>query len=143
MTALARFRALKAGDRRAVVEASVLLALIAVGLKVFPFTTIRAFVNQYAKAISPSYEVDAARLIWAVTTASRRAPLRATCLTEALAADAMLRRRGLECRLCLGVHTGGLAADALHAHAWLERQGNVILGSVENLADYAELSRSL
>src|SRR5262245_39914548 len=94
----ARFRALNAAARGAVVEASALLAIIAVGLKVLPFTTVRVLLNRYAKAISPAPEAEAARLIWAVKTASRRAPVRATCLTEALAADAMLRRRGLECR---------------------------------------------
>ena len=41
-------------------------------------------------------------IAWAVKAASRRLPVAQTCLTEALAADVMLRRRGYDPDLRLG-----------------------------------------
>jgi hypothetical protein len=49
-------------------------------------------------------------------------------LPRALAAQAMLRRRGIASRLCLGVAREG---DELLAHAWVEIGKDRILGGAE------------
>jgi len=59
---------------------------------------------------------------------------------EALAANGMLRRRGLECALRFGVDPKSITNPTLAAHAWVEVEGQVILGRIENLADYVALS---
>lgn len=56
------------------------------------------------------------------------AKLDAVCLPRALAAQAMLRRRGIASRLCLGV---ARADRSLSAHAWVEIGGKVIVGDVD------------
>lgn len=62
---------------------------------------------------------------WAVHRVSRAVP-GATCLTQALAAQLLLSRRGYPSRLRIGVaHAPG---DGLRAHAWLESDGLVVLG---------------
>jgi hypothetical protein len=50
--------------------------------------------------------------------------MQAACLPRALAAQAMLRRRGVASRLCLGVAREG---QVLSAHAWLELGQDVII----------------
>jgi transglutaminase-like putative cysteine protease len=54
---------------------------------------------------------------WAVEKVGAKPWMNALCLPRALAAHAMLRRRGIASRLCLGV-----ARDErqLMAHAWIE-----------------------
>jgi hypothetical protein len=54
--------------------------------------------------------------------------LKASCLVRALAATAMLRRRGVPTRLCLGVarNEGQLAA-----HAWIEVGPHVLTGAAQ------------
>jgi len=52
----------------------------------------------------------------------------AVCLPRALAAQAMLRRRGIASRLCLGVARDG---RSLAAHAWVEIGQQVIVGEVD------------
>ena len=52
----------------------------------------------------------------------------AACLPRALAAQAMLRRRGIASRLCLGVARDG---RSLAAHAWVEIGQQVIIGEVD------------
>ena len=54
--------------------------------------------------------------------------MNALCLPRALATHAMLRRRGIASRLCLGVarERGNLAA-----HAWVEIGNDKIVGATE------------
>lgn len=64
-------------------------------------------------------------IIWAVEAASRRIP-RATCLTQAIAGQLLLRWFGYGARFCLGV--ARQPDGAFRAHAWLEQHGLPILG---------------
>lgn len=72
---------------------------------------------------------------WAVAQARRASP-GTTCLTRALAAGWMLRRRGQPARLVIGVARG---KDGLEAHAWLELDGVVIVGGEAEVRRYARL----
>jgi hypothetical protein len=49
-----------------------------------------------------------------------------TCLVRALAAQALLARRGHASQLRLGVARG--SGRAFEAHAWLEQDGRVLVG---------------
>jgi hypothetical protein len=55
----------------------------------------------------------------------------AVCLPRALAAHAMLRRRGIASKLCLGVARDG---DEFTAHAWIEVGEQKIVGGEEAVA---------
>jgi len=52
----------------------------------------------------------------------------AVCLARALAAQAMLRRRGIASRLCLGVARND---RSLAAHAWVEIGQEIIIGEFD------------
>jgi hypothetical protein len=65
---------------------------------------------------------------WAVENLGARPWMGALCLPRALAAHAMLRRRGIASRLCLGVAGDG---DALNAHAWVEVGKDRIVGGAD------------
>ncbi|PZU13687.1 MAG: lasso peptide biosynthesis B2 protein, partial [Citromicrobium sp.] len=55
-----------------------------------------------------------------VSAVALRLPGRTSCLIEALAVEAMLRRRGHECELRLGVPRASAAHAGFAAHAWIE-----------------------
>jgi hypothetical protein len=74
-------------------------------------------------------------VVWAVAQARRAAP-GTTCLTRALAAGWMLRRRGQRARLAIGART---AEGKLEAHAWLELGGAVIIGGEADVGRYVRL----
>src|SRR4051794_32110666 len=63
---------------------------------------------------------------WAVESIGDKPFMKALCLPRALAAQAMLRRRGIASRLCLGVARVG---EGLVAHAWIDGQGIPVGGS--------------
>jgi len=99
-----------------------------------PFRALRAALSELSK---PGLSADrpAECLAWAIQTASMGVP-RATCLAQALALQVLLRRRGIDCRLRLGVAHDATAG--LVAHAWLESEGRVLIGNQE-LSRYSPL----
>ncbi len=74
-----------------------------------------------------------------MNAATRRLPFGTTCLVDALAADAMLRRRGIDCTVRFGVRAPR-GSGRLEAHAWLEHDGEAVLGRLEDRAGYAPLA---
>jgi len=134
-----RLRALNSADQLLVIEAAILLPLLRLGTFVLPFPTLRRFLNHYPTHKTAVVDGSTARADWAVRAAARRLPLKTTCLFEALAADAMLRRRGCTCELRFGVRLL-TQASPFTAHAWIEHRGIVLLGQIENLRDFAPLS---
>jgi hypothetical protein len=142
LTVWRRFRALRPGDRGLVIEAAVLLAVVRIGLWLIPFRTLRRMLDYYAAggaAVGSSNEPPL-RVAWAVTSVARQWPRATTCLIEALAADAMLRRRAYDCEIRFGVRPPSGAASPLDAHAWVEQNGVVVLGEVANMTDYVGMS---
>ena len=69
------------------------------------------------------------RLVWLVEVAGRHSPVNATCLKKALVLSWLLRRRGIPTELRIGVarQEGGL----VKAHAWLDCDGQAVLGHEE------------
>jgi hypothetical protein len=101
-------------------------------LWILPSATILRIVRRssdvHAPERTPARRPPAERVTWAVEAVSRRIP-RATCLTQALSAQFLLRRFGYDSRLCLGV--ARTPRGEFRAHAWLERDGSVLIGGAE------------
>jgi hypothetical protein len=140
------FRALRGDDRFLAAEAAVLVVLLRVGLRLLSFVSVRRLVDRYsswhqAPAGLWAHETIG-RIAAAVTAVARRLPSGTTCLVEALAVEAMLRRRGFEPTLQFGTRRPGSGATLLEAHAWVECAGSVVVGGLADLADYAVLSPS-
>jgi len=72
-------------------------------------------------------DVLLSRVRWAVTTAARNVPWNAVCLPQAMAAKAMLARRGCGSALHLGADFG--VRGELIAHAWLVAGGEIVVGA--------------
>ena len=135
------FWRLEASRRSLVIEAAAWLLLARVGLWLCSYTRLRRALGLLASRTrivpspSPAAHLDVA---WAVTAAGRRLPLETTCLVEALATDTMLRRRHHPSELRFGVRRDE-RRPRLDAHAWVECEGEVVIGIVDNLDDYSPL----
>jgi hypothetical protein len=77
------------------------------------------------------------RIGWAVRAASRRVP-GASCLTQALAVQLILARRGMSSELKLGV---AIDEEGFQAHAWVLVEGRALVGGtgVERYTEFPEL----
>ena len=135
-----RCLALRLGEHHPIVEAAVLVGLVGAGLRLGRFSMLRAILAFCARArlirAMPAGTVGA--VAGAVTAVARRLPGCNTCLVKALATDVMLRRRGLSSTLHLGVRPPGLGT--LDAHAWIDSDGAVVMGALEDLGSYTVLS---
>jgi Transglutaminase-like superfamily len=123
---LARFRSLPPSDRVLFLVALAAIASVRIGLWLTSFRRLHlAFERIAPSAGAPDPTPgEAERIGWAIGSAARFVP-EATCLPQALAAEAMLRRRGHPADLRLGVTRGD---DGVEAHAWVESYGRIIVG---------------
>jgi hypothetical protein len=109
-------------------EAMLMLALARVAVRLLPPARIFAWANRPQRR-SKRFAADQARWVaWSIETMSAEPWIKASCLASALAAHAMLRRRGIASKLCLGVARDG---GAVAAHAWIEVGQDVIVGAAE------------
>jgi hypothetical protein len=108
-----------------------LVACIRLGLWVMPFAVVRRLVSRWGRRTArrrrPGQRHPEA-LVRAVRRVGRFVP-RASCLTQALAAEVLLSRAGHTPRLRIGLRHD--EAGALRAHAWVENGGEVVLGDRE------------
>ena len=145
LTACRRLASLDGARRRLLMEAAASIALVWAALRVVPFLNLLRLLDRWvalpiARKREPANPNAVASVTWAVTTASARfSP--ATCLVQALAAVAMLRRRGLTCQLRIGVRTRSCARGApIDAHAWVECEGRIAIGDLDHLSELAVMA---
>ena len=130
-----RFTSLGRSDRLLVFETALAIALFWAGLRVLRFHTLLRIRDRYVPLAVRNPSEDHARIIdrvhWAITAVATRFPS-ATCLVQALVADALLRRRGIACQLRLGVRSSPTSTPPIEAHAWIECDGEVTIGGVDS-----------
>jgi hypothetical protein len=139
-----RFTSLDRSDRRLVLQAATLMALVWTGLRLLRFAALRRILDRYA--VSPATGLGRQRdpmaidrVRWAITAVAGRFPS-GTCLAQALAGEVMLRRRGLECELRIGVRASSGSAMPIEAHAWVLCQGAVAIGALDDLSTFQPLT---
>src|SRR5437667_10372122 len=130
MKRLGKFLRLAHAERVPLLEATLLLGAIGLGLRLLPFGRLRRLLDRLSRpreGLRPRARVPAARIAWAVERVSRVVPGARSCLVQALAAQVLLARRGHEACVRIGVaHPSG---ESLHAHAWVESEGRGVLGT--------------
>jgi hypothetical protein len=133
---LRRFLQMPNRQRVLLLEAALFLGLARLALLALPFGRIAPWLQR-----SPdSGAGDTATVLavgQAVAIAARNVPWNAVCLPQAMAAKAMLARRGQGSALHLGAARAG---DGLTAHAWLVVGGEVVVGEA-GIAEVAPLAR--
>lgn len=114
-----------------------LLWLVRVGLWTVSFRRLRGMLLRMEhKAPEQGSRATADELVWCIEAAKQYLPA-ATCLTCSMAAQVLLRRNGYTSTLRIGVARGG--RGDLEAHAWVECDGRVVVGEVDNLNRYTPL----
>jgi hypothetical protein len=113
-------------DRQLVFEAMLMLGLARFLVITVPFRLMAPWLSR-APETGTCDDVLVVRVRKAVTTAARNVPWNAVCLPQAMAAKAMLARRGCGSSFHLGADFD--AQGKLVAHAWLVAGGTVVVGA--------------
>ena len=109
-------------------EAAVMLVLARIAVRWLPSARLLAWADRPVRHIRRFATDEVHWIDWSIERAGALPGMNVLCLPRALAAHAMLRRRGISSRLCLGVaHDGGEFA----AHAWIEVDEKKIVGGEE------------
>lgn len=112
-----------------------LLSIIRLCLWLLPFRTILKILKK-TRQNQPKISLSA--IVWAVNVATKYTLGSAKCLARALTVQILMSHYGYSCELRMGVvkrETG-----ILEAHAWIEYQGQVVIGGMNNLSEFVPLS---
>lgn len=125
MRVLRQFLALPTSEQRLLLLLMVLQPAISAALRLRGFRPTQLWLQQHSEhptrhAATPLELVAAERVATLAGIAGRRGPLATTCLRQSLAVQWILRRRGLQPELKLGVDRSRGQPDM---HAWVELEG--------------------
>jgi hypothetical protein len=132
-----KFFQLNSRDRQLIVVVILLLSFVRLGFLLFPFPKLKQILHRFSQQSPSPNPHNLMALIWAVNVASNLMPGGVKCLARALTMDVLMHRQGYLPDLRLGVlkQTDGQP----YFHAWVEYQGQVIIGNLPNLKDFTPL----
>jgi hypothetical protein len=125
----------QSGDRLLVLEAVLLLAVVRLGFFVSSFRAVRDATGSIP-ATGRGRSLD--RVVECVDAACRYVP-GTTCLVTAVSAQALLGRYGHRTTLRIGVRRATGDRSGIEAHAWVESDGEVVVGGDESPAEFVPL----
>ncbi len=134
-----KFLHLSLRDKSLLVQSVFLLMTIRLGLSLILFKKILKFINRENhkySGVNNKDRITLDRIVWAVEVGSRYIP-RTTCLNKALTAQILLAKYGYQSSLHIGVAKNG--DKKLDAHAWVESQGDILIGNLKDLSKFAPL----
>lgn len=135
---LARLGRARATDYALLAEALILLVQVRLGLSFSSLQQLqRHLLAPRAQGLATGADVP--RIAWILRNAARLVP-GASCLTQGLAYQTMLHRRGVAGELRIGVRQDEQGRFA--AHAWVSVAGKVQLGgTTQQLADFSPIAQ--
>ena len=116
---------LRTRRRRYLREAFVASLLARLAVRMIAPARLFAWVDRPLRRTSRFSGDEVNWINWAIATIAAKSSGNNLCLPHALAAHAMLRRRGIASRLCLAV---AREQQELAGHAWIEVDDHTIIG---------------
>ena len=136
MPRLRELLALTGTERRLLFAAFACLLAARLLLPVADVDRARRVVRMLSGLVPPYLTVpDAERIPWAVAVVDRQFPGSRSCLMRAITCETLLRSHGYPATIHLGVTKD----DDFSAHAWVERDDEVVIGDSVDLEQYQRL----
>ena len=125
-------------ERILFLKAAATLLMVKAGLILLPFSTFRKIFHWFSNTnkVKEMTQLQIEQTAWAVRSASDHLPLELLCLPRALATKYLLRKVP-SLTLEIGVEIN--AAKVFEAHAWVERNGTIIIGDWPASVSYHRL----
>jgi hypothetical protein len=126
-------------DRNLLFKTFILLSLVRLGLWLLPFQKLLHLLGKIGQ-ISPEQLlklIPLDRIVWAVNLNSFYTLGSVQCLPRALTTQVLMRMHGYAPQLRIGVAKG--EQGNLEAHAWIENQGQVVIGYLRDFSRFTPL----
>lgn len=137
MSRFRKFFRLPPREQLLLLKATALLFSIRALLWAFPYPTVKPLVDRVGRETQRPIRFSPERLAWSVAAAAQFVPGGRHCLSQAIALQVLLARRGIQSRICFGFRR--IAGAPLVAHAWVEHRDHVLIGG-ENLDRFVRLA---
>jgi hypothetical protein len=124
-----KFLGLPFSDQRMLMRAALAVVAAKLAIRTLRLPAAREAVLRLERLGWFVIPAPADRIVWAVAAAGGAIPGMKNCLVQAVAAEAMLIRAGHPCEFRIGAAKSG--PHGLIAHAWLEKEGRVLIGDFE------------
>ena len=142
MGAIQGFFRLPFYKRRLIIEAAVMISFTNFGLHLTSFQKLQSFFQQLFRLNKVRYQKthpNKSDIAWAIETTGQKLFKDDTCLVIALAGQSLLKLYGIPAKLQLGCLKGD--KKTIFAHAWVESDGEVIIGGTErDISKYTPLT---
>jgi hypothetical protein len=144
MENLNRYLRLPFAKQRLLIESTLLLMVVRIGLRILPFKTLHQLMQNLerrAKGRRPANDTYQDDIAWAVNRTGENLFGENTCLPLALTGQMQLNLHGFPASTRLGVQK--TSDDEIIAHAWVECNGQVLIGGPEQeIERYTVLSET-
>jgi len=133
-----RWNAFSGYEKVALLRATMTLLMIKTGLTVLPFSTFRKIFHWFSKTnrVDEISQRKIKQMVWAIESAATHLPFELLCLPRALAAKYLLRKVP-SLTLEIGVEIN--SSKVFEAHAWVEKNGTIIIGDWPESVSYQRL----
>lgn len=132
LTLARKYSRLSARRKWLVIESVFYLVLARLALRLLPFRKLTWFLNRVPKSANLT-EAQREQLrndvSWAIAATAAHLPGKTVCFPRGIAAQAMLRRRGIAATLYYGAAT--LPDERLAAHVWVQDGQEGVVGHLE------------
>ncbi len=140
MEKLRKLVGLKGTDRYLLLRTFLLLGSIRLGLWMLSFQTLQKLLARVSQPETSTVKLEPlpiGKIIWAVNLSSRYMPGQVKCLARALTTQVLMKQSNYTAELRIGVAKG--ESGKLEAHAWIEHQGRVVIGYLQDLSRYTPM----
>ncbi|NEO14256.1 MAG: lasso peptide biosynthesis B2 protein [Moorea sp. SIO4G2] len=141
MKQLRKFLSLTHTERQLFIKAFVLLALVRLGMWLLPFKTLQrllAIISQGNAVGLRRYSPTTDQIVEAVNRSSCYLPGNPKCLARALTTQTLMSQCRYSAELRIGVAKG--EQGQFEAHAWVESQGQIVIGDLTDLSRFTPMS---
>jgi hypothetical protein len=126
-------------DRDLLFKTFFLLGLVRLGLWLLPFQKLLHLLGKIGQKSTEQMlkPIPLDRIVWAVNLNSSYTLGNVQCLPRALTTQVLMRMHGYAPQLRIGVAKG--EQGNLEAHAWVENQGQVVIGYLRDFSRFTPL----
>ena len=133
-----KFLILTNRERLFTIETFLLLGLVRLGLWLISYQKLLHLLDQMSKLNYGDREIELNKIVKAVNISTCYMPGGAKCLARALTTQVLMKQQGYSPQLFIGVAKA--EQGQLEAHAWVEYQGLIVIGDLQNLSQYMPMS---
>ena len=133
-----KFLQLPGEDRKILLVCGAILVVARLSLWLLPFDIVRKLASRQKRGARLTSESEAFvhKVSWAVSVIAASIRQLENCLVQAVATQFLLRRHGEAANLRIGVAKNNAE---FKAHAWVEVNGNVVVGGSKGLSAFVPL----